>query len=223
MNKEINNIIENSKEIGWILEPDAKKILSYYNIKTPAHIFSDKYEEIETFVKDYGFPVVLKVVSPDIVHKSDVGGVIVGIETFKELKSGFKTLMQLKNARGVIVESMVTGIELIIGSKNELQFGPVILAGYGGIGVEIYKDTSIRMAPVENPDIESMLKQLKCYPLLNGFRGKPGIAMEQLIDLIKNFSKMVMDLKTYYSSIDLNPVICNENDCFVADARIMLK
>ncbi len=223
MESKIKKIIEESKKYGWILEPYAKQLLSWYEIDTPSHIFSSNFEEIKNFINKIGFPVVCKVVSPEIVHKSDAGGVIVGINNLDTLENSFKKLMELKGAIGVIVEKMVNGKELIIGSKNDEQFGPIILTGMGGVGVEIYKDTSIRMAPLKENEIDVMLNELKCYPILKGYRGDKGINIEKLKKTILKFSEMVMDIEEYFESIDLNPVICNENNCFVADARIILK
>ncbi len=218
----INEIIEKCKSYGWILEPYANEILKFYNIEIPDYIFTDKLEEALNFFKKINSPVVCKVVSTEILHKSDVGGVIIGINTEEKLKDSFYKLMKLNGAIGVIVEKMVKGVELIIGAKNDLQFGPVVICGMGGIGVEIYKDTSIRMAPLNEKDAESMLKQLKFYPILKGFRGQEGINLKKLIQTLINFSKMLMDLGDYFESIDLNPVICSKDNCYVADARIIL-
>ncbi len=222
MKGNIKEILEKSKKYGWVLEPDAKKILKYYGINSPEFIFSDKYQEIEQFFKKLNNKVVCKVVSPEIVHKSDSGGVIVGIDSVEKLKDVYNRLMKLKGAIGIIAERMVEGIELIVGGKNDEQFGPVILTGLGGVSVEIYKDNSIRMAPVNENEVEEMLKELKCYPILKGYRGLSGINMENLKKLIINFSNMLIDLEEYFESIDLNPVICNKKECFVCDARIML-
>jgi len=218
----IKKIIEKSKDYGWILEPFAKEILKHYNINTPEYKFTNILEEAIEFARNH-YPVVVKVVSPDIMHKSDVNGVRVGISNDKELEITFNELSQLKGFQGVIVEQMVEGMELIIGGKNDFQFGPVVLVGLGGIGVEIYQDTAIGMAPLNDNDIEKLLKSLKFYPLLVGFRGKKGINLEKLKETLKKFSNMLLDLEDIFESVDLNPVMCSEVDCFVADARIILK
>jgi hypothetical protein len=215
-------ILNKSKKIGWVLEPDAKKLLANYNLHSPDYIFVKNFDETISFVKKTGFPLVCKVVSPDIIHKSDVGGVVVGIKNNRELKSAFEKLIQLKGALGVLIEKMVKGVELIIGAKNDTQFGPVILIGMGGVGVEIYKDVAIRMAPLKEKDIDDMLSSLQCFPLLKGYRGEKGIKLEVLKNMILNFSKLTIEIKDYFESIDLNPVICSDKNCFVADARIML-
>ncbi len=219
----IKQIIEKCKNYGWILEPYANQLLKYYNLEIPEYIFSDNIDEIKKFVKKIGFPVVCKVVSPKILHKSDVGGVGIGISNIRDIEKKFSKMMKLDGAIGVIVEKMVKGIELIIGGKNDLQFGPVVIVGMGGVGVEIYKDTSIRMAPLNKKDAKLMLKELKFYPILKGYRGSKGINLEKLENTLIKFSIFLMDLENYFESIDLNPVICSKDNCFVADARIILK
>jgi len=217
----VKEIINSSKNYGWILEQDAKFILKTYGIKVPDYKFSKTFKDALEFSQN-NYPVVCKVVSPDIVHKSDVGGVIVGIKNDNELKDAFEKLSELKGFKGCLIEKMVQGMELIIGAKNDAQFGPVVLVGMGGVSVEIYKDSAIRMAPLTENDIEKMLESLKCYPLLKGYRGNKGINIEKLKEILLKFSKILIDLQPYFESIDLNPVICSENECFVADARIIL-
>ena len=109
-----------------------------------------------------------------------------------------------------------------MGAKNDYQFGPVILTGIGGTGVEIYQDTSIRMAPITSKNIESMLKDLKGYQLLEGYRGSAHVNLKRIKDLLLSFSDLVLELEDVFESIDLNPVMCSQQACVVADARIML-
>ena len=219
----IKKIIDKCKSFGWILEPYANELLKHYNINVPDYIFTNNVSDALDFAEKTGYPLVCKVVSPEIIHKSDVGGVIIGIDNNNSLENAFNNLIKLKGAIGVIVEKMVNGLELIIGGKNDFQFGPVVITGMGGIGVEIYNDTAIRMAPLNEKDVDSMLKSLKFYRILKGYRGKEGINLEKLKNTLINFSKMLMDLEIYFESIDLNPVICSKENCYVADARIILK
>jgi len=117
---------------------------------------------------------------------------------------------------------MVEGIELIVGAKVDHQFGPVILLGIGGTSAEIYRDTILRMAPINHGDIESMVRGLKAHRLLEGYRGSQPINLEELTRLMILFSNLVMNLEPHIESIDLNPVICSSKRCVVADARIIL-
>ncbi len=223
LDNEIKKIINKSKNYGWILEPDAKYILSKFNIETPKFVYAQSFEEAAKFLDKLDSAVVCKIVSPEVIHKSDVGGVIVGIKSKNELKAAFDKLSKLKGFQGILVEEMVKGIELIIGAKNDEQFGPVVMVGMGGVSVEIYKDTAIRMAPLTDKDVDNMLLSLKCYPLLRGFRGSKGINLDKLKTILLGFSNMLMELEPFFQSIDLNPVICSDISCYVADARIMLK
>jgi len=123
----------------------------------------------------------------------------------------------------MLVEEMVAGIEVIVGAKVDYQFGPVILLGMGGTGVEIYRDVALRMAPLAQKDAESMVGCLKARPLLDGYRGEEPANVKEIIRMLMTFSGLVMDLEPEIESIDLNPVMCSSTRCVVADARIMLK
>ena len=141
----------------------------------------------------------------------------------EKLQETFRRFSQFDGFAGMLVEEMVSGIELIVGAKVDDQFGPVVLLGIGGTGVEIYKDVTLRMAPLALKDIESMIRCLKAHSLLEGYRGSKPVKVEELYRLLKTFSDFVMDLESLFESIDLNPVICSPTRCVVADARIMLR
>ena len=117
---------------------------------------------------------------------------------------------------------MDSGTELIVGAKIDYQFGPVILLGIGGTGVEIYQDTTLRMAPLNQQDVDYLINGLKAGQLLKGYRGSEPINLPALGSLIMTFSALVMEIENWIESIDLNPVMCNAKRCVVADARIML-
>ena len=222
LNQEILDIIFRSKEWGWVLEPDAKRLLSLAGIDVPKFIWADRLNEAIEFAERIGYPVIAKVVSPQVVHKTEAGGVVVAIDNKIALAEAFHRLSSIDGATGVLVEESVSGVEMIVGSKNDYQFGPVILFGIGGTGVEIYKDTTIRMAPIKAKDVNSMLKSLKAHKLLEGYRGAKPISLEKLTQNLMAFSSLIMDLGESATSIDLNPVFCSPTRCVVADARIML-
>ena len=221
--KEIRDILFASKDVGWVLEPQAKRLFSMVGLNVPRFTMSSTVEEAVRFAHKIGYPIVAKVVSPRIVHKSDCDGVAVGIDTDGELTETFTRFSQIEGFVGVLVEEMMSGLELIVGAKIDYQFGPVILLGIGGTGVEIYRDITMRMAPLRERDVESMVKGLKASPLLEGYRGSEPINLSELTRLLITFSELVMDLEEFIDSIDLNPVICSSTTCVVADARIMLK
>jgi len=222
LNREIYAILSRSKEWGWVLEPDAKRVLSLAGIDVPIFSCSDRLDELVGFAEKTGYPVVAKVVSPRVVHKTEAGGVVVGIENKIALAEAFHRLSAIDGFRGVMVEESLSGMEIIIGSKIDDQFGPVILFGIGGTGVEIYKDTTIRMAPIEPKDVASMLRSLKAHRLLEGYRGAEPISLEELTRNLMAFSSLIMELGEAITSIDLNPVFCSARRCVVGDARIML-
>lgn len=222
LKNEIMDIISSSRAIGWVLEPKAKRLVSLAGIDIPRFMWSRTEEEAIRFAKNIGYPVVAKVISPKVLHKSERDGVVVDINSDDRLIETFKWFSQIEGFAGMLVEEMVLGIELIVGAKIDCQFGPVILLGIGGTGIEIYRDVALRMAPLGQRDVESMIKCLKAHQILEGYRGSKPINLEELNRLVATFSDLVMDLEKYIESIDLNPVICSPTKCVVADARIML-
>ncbi len=222
LTKDMRKIVEDARLAGWILEPDAKKLLSLAGLILPDFFLAKTAEEAIIAAGRIGYPVVAKVVSAEIIHKSEVGGVVVGIDDDSLLTQVFEKLSKLEGFAGLLVEEMLSGSELIVGAKNDFQFGPVILLGIGGTGVEIYQDTVIRMAPINETDVQKMLAGLKGTRLLTGYRGADPINITSLTELMVDFSKLVMALENEIESIDLNPVKCTSQRCVVADARIML-
>lgn len=219
---EMKDIIEASRERGWVLEPDAKKIMALAGFDVPKSCWAKDIKEATSFAEKTGYPVVAKIVSSEVLHKSDVSGVAVGIVDKKQLAEVFDRFKKIGGFEGVLVEETLAGTELIIGCKVDEQFGPVILLGIGGIAVEVYKDTAIRMAPLEAKDVASMIADLTARKLIEGFRGSEPVNMKLLTKTVVDFSKLVMELSGDIESIDLNPVMCSSTRCAVADARIML-
>jgi len=221
--REVWDIISSSKATGWVLEPEAKRLFSLLGLEVPRFVWARRLEEAVQFAEVNGYPVVGKVVSPKLVHKSDKNGVEIGIDNDEKLQETFRRFSQFDGFAGMLVEEMVFGIELIVGAKIDDQFGPVVLLGIGGTGVEIYKDVTLRMAPLALKDIESMIRCLKAHSLLEGYRGSKPVNVKEINRLLMTFSELVMDLESLIESIDLNPVICSPTRCVAADARIMLR
>ena len=222
LKKEIREIISGSRDQGWVLEPEAKRLLSLTGLAVPRYKWTSDPKKAVEFAREIGYPVVAKVVSPEILHKSDRGGVVTGIDSDAKMYDTFRKLSEFQGFTGILVEEMLAGVELIVGAKVDYQFGPVILLGIGGTGVEIYRDTSLRMAPLELRHVDSMVKGLKGHHLLQGYRGSERINVEELTRMMVTFSELVMEINSLIESIDLNPVICSRNACMIADARIML-
>ena len=223
LKSEIRNILRASQKSGWVLEPDAKRILDLSGFDIPRSKTVKTHAEATGAASAIGYPVVVKVVSPALIHKSDTGGVVVGIENDQRLIDEFNRFNKFDGFVGMLVEEMVSGVELIIGAKIDDQFGLVILLGFGGTEAEIYQDTSLRMAPLSQGDVHSMIRNLKAYKILEGYRGSEPIHMDRLVDTVKRFSSLMIELGEQVDSSDLNPVICSSERCVVADARIILK
>jgi len=223
LKQEAMKVLDTARTNGWVLEPDAKALLRSYGIIVPRFTWAVNLEEALQFVREHGFPVVAKVVSPKILHKSDVGGVVTGIDDDARLHDTFRKFSHLEAFKGMLVEETLSGIEVMIGAKVDEQFGPVILFGMGGTAVEIYKDTVLKMAPLQERDVSSMIKSLKARRLLEGYRGAKPINRDALTKTLLAFSDLVMDIHECIESIDLNPVFCSPEQCVVGDARIMLK
>lgn len=222
LNEKVKAIVEAARPDGWVMEPEAKRLMGLYGIEMPPYVWIKTAADVASAARCLKFPLAAKVVSPAVVHKSDVGGVAVGIDTLEKLDETFARFSKIEGFSGMHVEPMARGVELIIGAMMDRQFGPVVLLGVGGTMVEIYRDTVVRMAPLAAGDVHAMVKCLKARALLEGYRGRPAVSIDRLSDFMVRFSEMVMDLEAEIASIDLNPVMASADGCAVADARIML-
>ena len=219
---EMKDIVTAAQTDGWVLEPEALRLLRAAGVPAPRFAWAkSKTDALEAAV-GIGYPVVAKVVSPQVMHKSDVQGVQPGIPDAERLADVYDRFSGLRGFAGVVVAEMLSGRELIVGAKVDFQFGPVILLGIGGTAVEIYNDTVTRMAPLKARDVESMLACLRGNRLLTGYRGFAAVNIPKLDEMMLAFSDLVMELGDRIDSIDLNPVFCSPQRCVVADARIVL-
>lgn len=214
---------------GIITEETSKSILKKYGLKVPRYALVTSEKEAVTNAKKIGFPLVMKIVSPQILHKTEVGGVKVGIDNIADVKKTFKDmhgrLSKKKgvDVKGVLLEKMVPkGIELIVGIQNDPQFGPVIMVGLGGIMTEIIKDVSFRMLPITTTDAKSMLNELKGAKILKGFRGSAPIDLNAVAQMLVKIGKIGIDNADYINSIDFNPVTVYPKSHFIVDAKIIL-
>jgi 3-hydroxypropionyl-CoA synthetase (ADP-forming) len=227
--QKIQSIVESSKGNPKVItEESSKEILSEYGIKVPHYALVTNTDEAVQKSKEIGFPLVAKIVSADILHKTDVGGVKVGLNSEDEVKKTFDDMFyRLKekfDVKGVLLEKMVpNGVELIIGLQNDSQFGPSIMVGLGGIYTELFKDVSFRVLPITKNDALKMLESLRGKEILRGFRGSKPINMDMLSEAIVNIGTLGVDMAGKYESIDFNPVVLYPDGYFVVDAKIILK
>lgn len=214
---------------GSILEPEAKRLLRRYGLQCPEEQLTQGPAEAVTAASKIGFPVVLKIVSKDILHKSDGGCVILNLRNDGEVNEAFGTI--LRNARkfdgnaeiaGVLVSKMVTdeGIEIIIGGTRDPVFGPVVMFGLGGVFVETLSDVSLRVCPIDEVDAEEMVKEIKGYALLAGTRGRPTVKISAIKEALLGVSRMLLQ-NPHIAEVDLNPIKAHANGIAVLDARII--
>jgi acetyltransferase len=213
-----------------LTEDEAKKILKYYNFPVVKTSAANNVDEAVAFAQEMGFPVVLKILSPQIIHKSDAGGVILNVNSPHEVREAFEVLIQRATAYnpnaqiiGVTVQPMIKkkGHEIIIGGKTDPVFGPVILFGMGGVGVELFKDYSIGLPPLNTTLIHRMLDETKVYRLLKGWRNAPAVDLKKLDEIVLMFSQFLVDFPQI-KEIDINPLLINEKEATILDARIVV-
>ena len=226
----MHRIIQRAKnEKRSLLETEAKELLKEYGIPGPFFKLIKCEEEIDGIEKDIDFPLAMKIVSPDIIHKSDAGGVKLNIKNRKEAKLAYQDIILKvkkfnKRAKiiGILIYSMLPQTtEIIIGMMKDPHFGPVIMFGLGGIFVEVLKDVSFRILPIEERDAHEMITEIKGYKILKGIRGESPKDIGAIKGLLMKISQMSME-NPEIKEIDLNPVFIFEKGLQVIDARIIL-
>ena len=229
-------IINQAKKEGRtdaLSEVESKELFEIYGIKTARTRLAKSKEEAIQYANENGYPVVCKISSPEILHKSDAGGVKVNLKTPAEVEAAWDEIM--KNAKeynpeaqilGMIVQDMAEwGTQVIVGSVNDPTFGPTVMFGLGGIFVEVLKDVTFRIAPFEYEEAFKMLDEIQSSAILDGARGEPRQDKEALADLVSKYSKMIVDLNEVVVETDANPVFVYDDGkgVCVVDARVILK
>ncbi len=214
----------------YLLETEAKTICMEYGIPVTKFKLAKNEAEAIKFAEEIGYPVVLKIVSPDIIHKSDVGGVIVNLKDANAVRNAYKQI--LKNVRrhkakakivGMLVQEMAPfSTEVIVGAIKDPQFGPALMFGLGGIFVEVLKDVTFRIAPITEDEAREMITEVKAYPLLKGYRNMPPADIDAIVQILLNTSRLVMDYQEI-KELDLNPIMVYEKGAKTVDARIILE
>ncbi len=226
----VKDIFEDAfkQKIHVITEEIAKNILKIYNINVPNFALVNDVDKSIEEAKSIGYPLVAKIVSPEILHKTDVGGVKIDLKNEDDVKSAFNDmysrLSKKYDVKGILLEKMVPkGVEMIVGLQNDPQFGPVIMVGLGGIFTELFKDVSFRVLPISKDDALEMLEELQGKLLLKGYRGSQPINLDKICEALVNIGKLGFDISPYYNSIDFNPLIVYPDSYYVADAKIILR
>jgi len=214
----------------FLLEPEAKTVCIKCGIPITNFKVAKNEAEAVKFAEQIGYPIVLKIVSPDIIHKSDVGGVIVGLKDAQEVRNAYKQI--LKNVKkheanakivGILVQEMApSSTEVIVGAIKDPQFGPALMFGLGGIFVEVLKDVTFRVAPITEDEACEMITEVKAYPLLKGYRNQPPADTEAIVQILLNTSRLVMEHQEI-KELDLNPIMVYEKGAKTVDARIVLE
>lgn len=225
-------IVNTVKREGRTLltEIEAKNLLKQSGISVVDTRLATNEDEAVAISRDMGFPVVLKIASPDVVHKTDAGGVKLNLKTsaqvakaFEDIMKSIKTQYPEAKIQGVSVQKMAKpGVEVIIGMSKDAQFGPVIMFGLGGVWVEILKDVSFRIVPLEPRDAREMIQEIKGRPLLEGYRGQEAVDIANLEKLILKVSSFV-EKHPEIKELDLNPVFAYKDGATAVDARIILE
>ena len=209
--------------------PEAKRVCDAYGIEVPQEGLATSADEAVSLAEDIGYPVVLKIVSPDILHKTEAKGVLVGLDTADEVSSGYDTIIENANAykadaniTGVQVQRMLPeGQEVLIGAISDPSFGPVVTFGLGGILVEVLRDVTFRLAPTKADDALAMVDGIKTAEVLRGVRGRPGVDRQALAEMIQRVSELVTDFPEI-TEVDLNPVLAQEDGAIAVDARFVV-
>ncbi len=218
------------KSQNLLTEVESKELLKKAGIPVVEAKLAQSKNEAVSLSKEMGFPVVLKISSPDVVHKSDSGGVKLGLanaaqvgKAYNEIISSIKKIYPKAEIQGVSVQPMAPpGVEVIVGMSKDPQFGPVLMFGLGGILVEVLKDVSFRIVPVTERDAREMIREIKGYPILEGYRGQKPASIPALEKLIVKVSQFV-EKNPQIKELDLNPIFAYPDKAVAVDARIILE
>jgi len=228
----IKGIVNRAKEENRTLltEIESKQVIAQAGLSVVETKLALTQQEAIALSKNIGFPVVMKVISPDIVHKSDGGGVVLNIKNEEEVVAAWNSIHAAARGRfpkanilGISVQKMAKpGTEVIIGMFTDRQFGPVLMFGLGGVLVELLKDVSFRIVPLTTFDARTMIRNIKGYPLLNGYRGRDVVNTEYLekwLVSLSDFVKIHPEIKEF----DLNPIFAYNDGAVVVDARVIIE
>lgn len=228
----MTDMIEKARKEGrtMLTEIEAKQLLKSAGISVVDTRLATSKEQAVTIAKEIGLPVVMKIASADVVHKSDAGGVKLGLKTAAQVGKAYDDIMKSIKAafpkakiEGVSVQTMARpGVEVIIGMSKDAQFGPVLMFGLGGVLVEILKDVAFRIVPLVKRDAKEMIREIKGFPLLQGYRGSEPVDVDNLESMLLKVSEFV-DKTPAIKELDLNPIFAYKDGAVAVDARVILE
>lgn len=215
--------------MNLLSQKDTQILLKKYNLPFVENKIVSSPSDAVKFSDKIGYPVVFKIESPDVIHKSDVGGVITNIKDSTDAEVSYHKILEnindkVPNAKidGILIQKQLKGREILVGMKRDAQFGPVIIFGLGGVFVEVLKDVSRRIAPLKKIDAIDMINELKSKIVLENFRGEKPVDKSALIDIILKISELSVKEENIME-IDFNPVISNHEKAVIVDARVILR
>ena len=225
--KSITNIAAAGRKS--LLEPEALGVLKAWEIPVPECVVVKDVEEAVSAAKNIGYPVVLKVISPDILHKTEAGGVKTGLKNEQEIVDSFNEMIfdisdhhPTAKIEGFLIEKMADkGVEVIVGGIRDAQFGPAVMFGVGGVMVELLNDVSFRLAPVTKKECLEMIKEIKAYPLLTGYRGSEPCDIDAIADVIIKIGNIMSEMDDI-KEMEMNPLITYPDKVIAVDARVIL-
>lgn len=218
-NKKIRSIIETCDD-GYISPESIQNLLDASGISRAKEGVVESREAAKKLAEEVGYPLVMKVVGP--IHKSDVGGVVLNVNSPEEVEKEFDRMIQIKDTTAILIQPMLSGTELFVGAKAEGEFGHLILCGLGGIFIEVLKDTSSSLVPVGKQEAEKMIKSLKSYKIIEGVRGSEGVNIDKFVEIIIRLSAL-LEVAPEIQELDLNPLLGNAKTVTAVDARIRIE
>ncbi len=222
--EELKTKVESGQTV--LTEFESKELLEEIGIQVPSQKLATSKEETIAAVEEIGFPIVMKLMAEDVVHKSDTGAVKLNLKTKEEVDNAYDELMKIpsQKEKKISVQKMAKEpiTELIIGMTTDPQFGPALMFGIGGILVELLEDVSFRIAPITEYDAKEMIHEIKGFPILDGYRGKPKADINAIVETLMKISDLVTKHENI-NEMDLNPVFIYEKGLICVDARIILK
>jgi len=226
--KIVEKILASGRKVA--LPGESLDIVKLFGINVPVHVLVKTPGEAVKVSEKIGFPLVMKIASSETIHKSEKGGVVLGIQGVQEVEENYNKI--IRNLKGEMPDAEISGVllqkqipeatHLIVGGLHDEQFGPVVMFGMGGVLVELFKDVSFRIAPVTEVEALEMIREIKAYPALSGYRGSKMVDIKQVVKTIIIISELISNISTI-KEVELNPLLVYEKNVMAVDAKVILR